>query len=95
MLQRVDLVFDNTLIGLAGFEYGEEEFDKQVRGKIDLNGVIVLKFPDNIEQIASSFIQGFFKEIIKVKGLRGVEEQVKVISKIENLKQKILSNLQI
>ena len=94
MEQHICLKFDNTLTGLAGYEYGIEEYDKQVNGKVDLTKEFSLEFPDNIERIASSFIQGFFKEIVKEKGLTGIEENVNIISKINNLKEKIINNLQ-
>ena len=38
-------------------------FDAQVDGKIDLNQPFVIVFPDQIDYLASSFIQGFFGKI--------------------------------
>jgi len=55
------LEFDNTLSALAGYDYGQDIFNDQIKSKItDYNIGFCFEFPENIEFITSSFVQGFF-----------------------------------
>lgn len=95
MANRIDLRFDNTITGLAGYQYGKKVFEEQVKKQIDYeNEKIILWFPDNIRRMASSFIQGFFEDIVKNIGLEGIEKRMEIISgKDEDLKKMVISNL--
>ena len=53
----------------------------------------LIVFPDQIQRIASSFIQGFFDEIVKRIGIAGIEKQIEIKSKKKDMKQIILNNL--
>lgn len=55
---------DKSLTKLAGNSYGRKLFDAQVDGKIDLNQPFVIVFPEQIDYLASSFIQGFLEKYI-------------------------------
>ena len=35
MANRIDLRFDNTITGLAGYQYGKKVFEEQVKKQID------------------------------------------------------------
>ena len=63
---RINLVFDNSISRLSGNSYGEEIYIEQVNGKINLSEKNVIVFPNYIEDVAISFIQGFTKNILKV-----------------------------
>ena len=93
MENKVELSFDKRLSGLAGYQYGLNEYKKQVEGKINFDKNIILIFPDNIVRIASSFVQGFFGEMVKRIGISGIEEQVEIISAKNNMKDIIIKNL--
>ena len=62
--QRIALeIKDKSLTKLAGNSYGRKLFNEQVNGKIDLEQPFVIEFPEQIDYLASSFIQGFFGKI--------------------------------
>lgn len=84
---------DKTVTKLAGNEYGREIYNQQVKGKIDFNNKICISFPERIDYIGSSFIQGFFAEIVSNIGIKGVEDNVVIISSIEDEKKDIINNL--
>lgn len=67
-MNMIELKFDNTLTSLAGFPYGKSTFEEQVKNKINLTEDTKIVFPNNIERIAISFVQGFSAEIIKQYG---------------------------
>ena len=69
-MNKVELVFNKAETRLAGFPYGRDVYMKQVNGKVDLSGQIEIVFPKQIEKVASSFVQGFFSELVSKIGYR-------------------------
>jgi len=93
-MNTINLVFKKDMTKLAGNSLGKSTFEEQVRNVIDYNDDIKIVIPQQIDRIASSFIQGFFDEIVKNIGITGVEKKVHVDSSIQNLKSFILNNLE-
>lgn len=93
MENEIKLRFDGTITGLAGYQYGKRVFEEQVKEKIDYSKKVILWFPDNIRRMASSFIQGFFEDIVKNIGLEGIEKNIEIISGEKNLKEMVIRNL--
>ena len=93
MEARIELILDRTVTGLAGYELGKKVFDEQVKDKIDYDSPITIVFPDNIKKLASSFIQGFFGEIIENIGIVGIEKQVTIVAENDKLPKSIIENL--
>ena len=93
--QRILLeIKDRSLTKLAVNIYGRKLFDEQVDGKINMNEPFVIVFPDQIDYLASSFIQGFFGKIYTEIGREGMEKNFDVIvPKILNPKKAILDRL--
>lgn len=89
----IKLEFDPTVTRLAGYDYGREIYNSQVVGKINFTKVITIEFPDRIIKVASSFVQGFFKDIIKEIGLEMIHEKVKIVSGNSRLTESIFDNL--
>ena len=89
----VEIEVDKSITGLAGYDYGKKIYTEQVKNKIDLQQNFVIVFPDNIQRMASSFIQGFFEEIVGEIGILGVERQLEVRSSNINFKEIIVKNL--
>lgn len=88
------LNFDKTITRLAGYPYGESVFSEQIGDSIDYNCIpITIEFPDNIIKSASSFTQGFFKEIISKYGYDFIDEKVKIITKNQSLIDSIKENI--
>ena len=89
----IKLKFEKSLEGLAGYEFGMETYKNQVENRINFDQKITIVFPDNIQRIAYSFIQGFFENIVQHIGVSGVEKNIEIISTKEELKKIIISNL--
>lgn len=84
METKIDLNFDRSLVALAGNRFGKKTYEKQVRGKLDISsGKIIIHFPDNIEKVASSFVQGFFTEWLTLYGLDAVRDRI-IIESVHN-----------
>ena len=92
-MNRIELQFGKAVTRLAGNEYGRKIYNEQVKDKIDFSTKTQIVFPDQIISIASSFIQGFFEEIIANIGFMGVGEQVIIIAPRINVEEKIIKNL--
>lgn len=89
----IKLEFDKTITRLAGFPYGEAIYNEQVKNRVDFSKLVTIEFPEQIVKIASSFVQGFFNEIICEVGVDGIGKNVQIITPNPNLKQTIISNL--
>lgn len=62
----ITLSFSPTITRLAGNEFGQEIFSNQVKSVMDLEYMNVIVIPENIQNIAISFVQGFTNEIFKM-----------------------------
>ena len=58
MENLIQLRFDKATTNLAGNRYGNQVFESQIQKKLD-----IVVFPEAIEDIASSFIEGIYKFI--------------------------------
>ena len=56
---------DKSVSKISGFPFGKEIYDKQVKDRIDLMVHNVVNFPEYIDYVGSSFIQGFISEILE------------------------------
>lgn len=89
-----NLKFDNTLTTLTGNTFGRKTFEKQVAGNVNYNEKILIIFPEYIEDIGTSFIQGFFETFVKHIGISGIENNVDIITpKISNIKNIVIKRL--
>ncbi|MGN0618468.1 MAG: hypothetical protein ACI4J7_05555 [Ruminiclostridium sp.] len=93
MENKIKLDLNDDIIGLAGYEYGQQIYQLQVKDKIDINKKFYIEIPPNIQFAASSFVQGFFSQIIDQIGLSLTEERAVIISKNANIKKRFLSKL--
>ena len=94
MTQEIKLNLPKDFTKLAGNKYGKGIYQTQVKDIIDLNGKIVFVFPDQIDRAASSFVQGFFDEIIKKIGIEGIKSQIDFTTNIPDFKQFVIDNLE-
>ncbi|MBJ7628167.1 hypothetical protein [Weissella confusa] len=88
---------DKTLTGLAGYEYGMEVYEKQIKSKIsefDIEHGFTIVFPDTIENIASSFVQGFFENLIGKVGYENIQKIVKINSSSKKLTEGIWQDME-
>lgn len=76
---RIILSFDKTTSRLAGNPYGKEVYHSQVEDiYTDYSKPLTIVFPDNIKKVASSFVQGFFTDLVSKIGYEGIEERITI-----------------
>ncbi len=90
---KIILDFDKTLSGLAGNNFGYEEYKKQIKNKFDYSSNNIIIFPNTIQKVAISFIQGMFKEILEKINKNDIEKYVTIKSATEQLSKKIIENI--
>lgn len=93
MQNKIILVFDDNVIGLAGYEYGQQVYEAQVEGKIDIQQKFQIEIPSNIRFVASSFVQGFFSRIVGEIGFSLIEERAEIICDNSDIQKRFLSKL--
>lgn len=94
MSNHIKLEFSKTVTRLAGNEYGRSVYISQVRDLIDFSQTVTIEFPEQIVSVASSFVQGFFEEIIMKVGILGIGDKVIVVAPGMDVEKKIIRNLQ-
>lgn len=96
-MKIVELKFEKSETRLAGFPYGETTYNEQVKksveGNKDNQEQIKIVFPAQIEKVASSFVQGFFSELINTIGYEKIEELFVIETSSEKLTKKIIENI--
>lgn len=90
---KINLVFPKAITRLTGNPYGREIFNKQVKDKINYSEKVEFVFPEQIIMISSSFVQGFFDEMISTVGLVDVENMVSVVAAGLDVDKVIWDNL--
>lgn len=60
---EIELSFDKLINNLAGNRFGRDIYQSQAKAQIDPDGKNFILLPKQIEDIASSFIQGFYSEL--------------------------------
>ena len=65
---RIQLEFSKTMANLVGDRFGRTTFGTQVKDKFDETKINVAVIPDRIEDVATSFIQGFYSSLSENKG---------------------------
>lgn len=92
-MQEINLEFDKSITRLYGNPYGREVYEKQVKDKININENNVLVFPPQIIKVSSSFVQGFFTELVNEIGYEELERHITIKSENPKLKDSIWENL--
>lgn len=92
-MTTINLEFPKSETRLAGFPYGENVYQNQAKEKISFDGEITIVFPNQIEKVASSFVQGFFANIVMAIGYKGIEKNVIIKSKSDTLTSSIRKNI--
>lgn len=96
-MKTIQLEFNKSETRLAGFPYGETTFNTQVKNKIqeaDFSDCgIKIVFPQQIKKVASSFVQGFFSELINTIGYGEIERCFVIETNDEKLTKRIRENI--
>lgn len=96
-MREIELHFnDKSKPALSGDSKGEEAFKEQVAPFIteeDYKKGFVIVFPQHIEMIGSSFMQGFSREMIKKIGYQGVVSKIVFKTQNESMSQELYDDL--
>lgn len=92
----IELSFDKATTRLTFYPYGKEVYETQVKPKIKYTDEITnLVFPNQIVKASSSFVQGFFNEVIKNVGYDAIGRTIFIKSPNESLLESIKRGLRI
>lgn len=93
-MKTIKLDFEKSVTRLAGFPFGKATYKNQVKDFIELDGTTIeLVFPTQIEKVASSFVQGFFEELINSIGYDEIEKIFVIKASSEKLEKSIRENI--
>lgn len=90
---EIYLEFPQTLTRLTDNPYGRQIFTDQVEDKIDYAQMNIIHFPDRIVRITSSFVQGFFTEIVNHLGYDELKNHIKIDGVDEKIEESVWNNL--
>lgn len=90
---EIVLQFNKSITGLAGNPYGQSVYKSQVAPFFSANEKNVIVFPDYIEDVAISFIQGFFKFLVNDYGYEKLHDLIEIKAHDEFLVRKIWENV--
>ena len=90
-MRNVFVITKNNDTKLYGKEEGRRLFCECVGNEVDFSKPITIIFPDNVDNISSSFAHGFFEKILNEIGIIGFKRNVILKSAaIRNIKDYIL-----
>lgn len=89
----VNLDLSKDLTCLAGFLLGKKVYEYQVYGKIDIHKPFTIVFPQHIELITSSFVEGLFSKPLEIIGFEKLKENINIKTSSEKLTQDVLGKL--
>ena len=92
-MKTINLTFSKSMIALAGNPFGRNTFREQVVPHLEGEDKFCIVFPNQIEMIASSFVQGFFAHWLQEYGVEGVFQHVQVMAKDDDVVRRICENL--
>ena len=83
MENHIELIFPKTITNLAGNRFGKDVYIEQIEKKLDINKKNIIVFPVEIEDIASSFIEGIYKVLGERHGKINALEIMQLFAKNE------------
>lgn len=92
MMKKIKLRFDNTLTRLAGFQLGQKIYKEQVSSNWD-GSELAIQFPERIEKVATSFVQGFFSDLVNEIGYDRIRNDIKIEASSDKLVSEIWDRL--
>ncbi|MBE5868263.1 MAG: hypothetical protein E7293_04790 [Lachnospiraceae bacterium] len=93
-MKEIKLSFDKMITNLAGNRFGRETYKNQVKNQVAMEQEFCVIIPDVIEDIASSFIQGFYSELCEKYGNEKARQLMKLTSPNEYVTNKIQESIE-
>lgn len=86
-MKEIKLSIRKDFAGLAGRELGLSIYETNNLDEISIDEEVLLVFPDTVERIAASFVQGLLEGFIKKKGKYNTKKEVHVKMKNKKLEE--------
>ncbi|MGL5965438.1 MAG: hypothetical protein ACRCZ9_00745 [Fusobacteriaceae bacterium] len=86
-INRIVLTFDKSLTAIAGYKFGEEIYEKQVEDKYKSGNKNIIEFPEQIDSVAISFVQGFLKKLLKNNRISKIKEEIEIVGNSKFVKK--------
>lgn len=91
---RIDLKIDPTLTHIAGNDFGSEIYKTQIKKFFDGKKSLEIWFPNNIEGVSISFVQGLIKEMVNQIGKNNVLNLISLKSNNIYLNDRLRKNME-
>lgn len=65
-MKVIDLQIDKAFTHIAGYDYGELIYNEEVKPFFNGSDRLEIRFPNHIEGIAISFVQGFINGMLMI-----------------------------
>ena len=91
-MKCIYLVFPKNKTRLVGYNYGKHTYDMQLKDKISPDEITYIVFPEQIEKVSSSFLEGLFEDIFNLFGYKVAGDKIRVETKNESLRNSMLMN---
>lgn len=93
-LQKIKITgIPNDISLLVGFHLGKKIFKENQLGNYTVEEGIELEFPDTIERVSASFVQGFLAAYVEKVGKGLVRENVVIKMKNDTLSKLFMDKL--
>ena len=89
----VTLKFPENIRALGSFMQGRQDYDDQVRNKIDFTAPYIIEIPDQIEWVSASYVQGFMEHIVSHLGYSKALDLMTVKCSNKNIKHSFKTKL--
>lgn len=90
---RIEIKVDKKLNNLAGNRFGRQIYSEQIKEKVQENERNVVILPSEIEDVASSFIQGIYSEICEKYGREKAHTIMVLCSENQYVMEKINNSI--
>lgn len=88
-MKKIELEFGGSITRIAGNPFGQQIYKEQIKNQMDLETVNKVIFPDYINGVSISFVQGLMHEIVEEKGKNYFKKHFELYSKNPVVNEKL------
>lgn len=89
MMKIINLIFDGSMTRVAGNPFGRKVYNEQIKDQMDLSTKNKIVFPDTVNGVSISFVQGLMYEIVTERGRSYFKNHFELFSNNEKLNDKL------
>lgn len=93
MMKTIELIFKKSITRVAGNPYGKQIYNEQIKNEMDLNAINTIIFPDSINGVSISFVQGLMYEIVEEKGKNYFKKHFRLFSSNPVVNEKLQKSI--